>query len=402
MSFISHIYAPDTLSREDEGFLVGWNLENFRCCVAFVATSPLTDGDSPDLDGLKKLLAQVSQCDELKMISDSCSRSQTPPTVLGRWVPKLLSSSSSSSSSSSTSSSSSSSPAIAVVSSVAHADGRQESSLRRNSFSNESMFQSDWVDEEEDAVDGDVDYIPCQMYQNQPIWITLTLSKDTMRPTLHSLYSVGCLYRTTSYFFLFSSPGNTDWLEQDPNCLISPESNSSPDNTDLEYTVSQINAAHDFKVVVNHCLLKSSKQSISPNSFSTAQGFTGGNRNSSIGGLDHIWQCTKGALYGLILLGAWLWHSFSCLCLAGVSFTFSSLPARLLYIHLLQRVQSVYSLSDISFVTAYLNGRLINSLSLLKSCERLAQSWSQPQYRRLILLQNIHSSIVFMYVFCSS
>ena len=88
-SFISHIYCPDTITFKEKGFLVGWNLENFRCCIGFVVTelSSVNAKDEDALDDLKKLLTNICLCDELKLISESCSRSNLPPTVLGQWLP---------------------------------------------------------------------------------------------------------------------------------------------------------------------------------------------------------------------------------------------------------------------------------------------------------------------------
>ena len=368
---------------------MGWNLENFRCCVGFVVS---VKGGQMDLEELRQLLAKASDSEELRCISQSCSRSQAPPTVLGQWLPSLPSSTSYSSSSSSSHRGDyehESSDFNEIGLTIPAENTASSSSSSNNNMEDSSLLGLD------DSFVGH--YIPDSKFQNQPIWITLTLSTDK-KATLHSLYSVGCLYRTTSYIFLYSPPGKMDFFLQDSNCLVPPDSGTR-ERTDLEYTVSQINAAYDFSIVVNYCAQKAGLYTLECqhqvlNGSTSVTGAIGGD----VEGLEHIWRCVKGSALGLILMGAWLWHSFSALCLAGVSLTFSSLPSRLLYIHLLQKVQTVCSLSDISFTTAYVHGRLNNSLSLLKSCERLSLSWSQPQHRRLALLQNIHSYVVFVWI----
>jgi hypothetical protein len=330
----------------EKGYLVGWNLENFRCCIAFVVSevnSTLAEDDEDDpetvLAELNVLLETVSQSDELKVISESCSRTKLPPTVLGQWLP------------------------------TTDSDGTE--------------------------------YVPPTLFQMQPIWITLTNSSGTsregkQRPTLQSLYSVGCLYRTTTYFFQYHVGKEQNFLNMDIACLIPPEPEDKRllrEKSDLEYTVSQCNASRDFRVVVAHLLRK--KRRWSSQSMEMEHGDSPTDSSSSV---DHILRCIRGSLFGIVLAGAWIWDFFCRLVISGVTMNLPSQLRTLLYLHLAQSLQQKISFSDISFTAAYLNERLTSSIGLLSKCSRFTAACSLPPIRRLLILQEIQSSVVFIWI----
>lgn len=347
MPFISHIYCPELLHTSEKGYLVGWNLENFRCCIAFVVSEVncSLDGDGEDdpetvLAELNVLLETVSQCEELKAISESCSRTKLPPTVLGQWLP-----------------------------------------------TNDN--------------DG-TEYVPPTLFQMQPIWITLTNSSGTnregkQRPTLRSLYSVGCLYRTTTYFFQYHVGKEQNIFNMDIACLVPPEPEDKRllrEKSDLEYTVSQCNAARDFRVVVAHLLRKKRRRS-SQSSIEMEYGDSPADSSSSV---DHILRCIRGSLFGIVLAGAWVWDFLCRLIISSVTLNLPSQLRTLLYLHLAQSLQQKISFSDISFTAAYLNERLTSSVGLLSKCSRFATASSLPSIRRIHILQEIQSSVVFIWV----
>ena len=299
------------------------------------------------LGKFKSLLDSVSQCDELKAISEACSRNRLPPTVLGQWLPS-------------------------------------------------SSFSCGAADGE------DSEHVPPTVFQMQPIWITLTNSNATnrdgkMRPTLRSLYSVGCLYRTTTYFFQYNVGEERNVFNMDIACLIPPEPEDDRllrERTDLEYTVSQCNAAKDFRVVVSHLIRKTSRRSGAVDLGTSDQMKDIYLSTSSV---EHILRCIRGSLFGIFLTGAWFWDFLSRFIISVVNLNFPAPLRSLLYVHLAQSVQQKVSLSDISFTAAYLNERLTASVGLLSKCSRFAAAWSLPPIRRLRMLQEIQSSVVFFW-----
>ena len=106
----------------------------------------------------------------------------------------------------------------------------------------------------------------------------------------------------------------------------------------------------------------------------------------------------KGSLLGLLLIGSWGWHTWSLAAVSATAVNFPSAGLRLLYIHLLQKIQTLCSIRDISFTSAYTHGRLTYSLSLLTNCAKLSQAWFHPQNKRLALLRDMQSCLVFIWI----
>ena len=145
--FVSQIFWPSALLSNGQDtkrcFLVGWNLENFRCCIACMIPC-----QNVSLSILKDMLAS----ENIVKITSKCSNtSNSVPTVIGEYLP-----------------------------------------------------------------DAEHTYIPTAGMQIADIWLTLTIDKN-MRSTqpklkLHTLYSCGCLYRTSCYLFRYQSlDANNIW-----------------------------------------------------------------------------------------------------------------------------------------------------------------------------------------------
>lgn len=167
------------------------------------------------------------------------------------------------------------------------------------------------------------------------------------------------LYLCIGFLVLQYSPaGSLDWFHLDKNCL-EPRDSSNREKTDLEYTFCQVNASHDFQAVVRHVLRKGNKNLLCASPAGRPY--------------NYIFRCVRSTVLGVALLGAWAWHSLSLGAVSLVSKSFPVLGVRLLYIHLFQKTQTICSLSDISFTSAYAHGRLTYSISLLLNCTKLSQ-----------------------------
>lgn len=83
--FVSQVlYPAEQLKRlKSHTYLVGWNLDNFRCCISFVIEMP--EQQYEQLCEIIKLTCR----DQMKLLS-SCSRSGNAlPVVLGEFIPGL-------------------------------------------------------------------------------------------------------------------------------------------------------------------------------------------------------------------------------------------------------------------------------------------------------------------------
>lgn len=180
--FISQIYWPEfLLSIKKNSYLVGWNLENFQCCVTNVfAQSEIT------LEDLTNILKSV---DTISSISE-CSKTGSAPIVLGEWIPTLKSA-----------------------------------------------------------------HIPDLNFQESGIWITLT-KRHQPGPVLHSLYSCGCLHKTSCHMIqylpnvIYNLNSNSGYLDN-THCNVD-NSNTS----DIAYTICQINSAKAVHYFVADASLK--------------------------------------------------------------------------------------------------------------------------------------------------
>ena len=235
----------------------------------------------------------------------------------------------------------------------------------------------------------------------KPIWITLTLSREANpRPMLHSLYSIGCLYRTVSYIFQYPEANPIDQFFMSMSCLNFPQ--NSPDScrekSELEYTINQLNAASDFQCAIFYSLLRD--KIINPSNVDDKNSLyksSPSSSDSSTGNLDHIVRCINGSIYGILLVGAWLWNFISLIIVSIVSTNFPLLGVNLLYLHLIQRIRTA-SLKDISFISLYAFKKFSASIDLLMKLNKFVNAWSYPKPQRLQLFREIISTVVFIWV----
>jgi hypothetical protein len=202
-TFVSQIIYPCDILRSihENSLLIGWNLQNFRCTIACAV--PSSKATVEQLDQAISLGAF-----QLEGILQTCSLGDhSQPEVLGEVL-----------------------------------------------------------------VLADPDSHPNMSKQSRSIWITLTVHKENKdedddtdqvcgRPQLHSLYSLGCQYKTSCYMFGYTRV-RTDWLEcfhasrhssMDADGVPSRSHHrsgikagvSDKHLTDLQTIVNQINAAEE-------------------------------------------------------------------------------------------------------------------------------------------------------------
>jgi hypothetical protein len=149
-SCISQVFFPDSLlTITSHAFLIGWNLDAFRCCVVCCITLP-----SSELHLLEEALEQSTS--SLRNRIRLCSRSgDTVPVILGEWIPNIGTS------------------AGPIVPSDSYGI---------------------WIVLTESAPSSSDN------------------GSTPRQPRLYSVYSMGCLYRTHCYLVQYTLP-NTDNLE---------------------------------------------------------------------------------------------------------------------------------------------------------------------------------------------
>ena len=176
--FISQIYWPDFLiNQKEKGFLIGWNMENFQCCITnFVIIS-----DNSFLN-LQQTLNKIGEEDHFY----SCSKTESKPIILGEWVPVLPD-----------------------------------------------------------------DYTPQLAYQREGIWLTLT--RRSSGPLLHSLYSCGCLHRTSCHMIRYEAVQarqlhSFSVSDCEGRSALAPYNDGmgTISESDLSYAIYQINNAENL------------------------------------------------------------------------------------------------------------------------------------------------------------
>jgi hypothetical protein len=167
---------------QQRSFLIGWNLENFRCCVVCAVPSEYFT-----LAELEELLRNLQADPVFQQAIAPCSKNNVPPVVLGEFFPEI-----------------------------------------------------------------EKDYIPPLVYQNATIW--LSMAKDNSSggsssspgssgsgARLHSIYSCGCLYKTSCYLVQYDQM-DTDKLHH----FSFPQDAQS----DLAFTVHQTCASKEIERLI--------------------------------------------------------------------------------------------------------------------------------------------------------
>lgn len=205
-TFFSHIIIPETIiSIKTRAFLVGWNLDGFRCCVA--CTIPITE--NVNISDIEIAVSKASK--KLKKICN-CTSSRTgtvKPILLGEWIPSVNDN-------------------MAIV--------PPESA-------------GIWIILTVDA--------------------NILSTSNQLHPKLHALYSLGCKYTTSCYMVQYSTMDtdrlyclveedsglNSIGLDSfDSMSLGYRKTHSNISSTDLTYIIAQINAAQDLEVTIRQIL----------------------------------------------------------------------------------------------------------------------------------------------------
>lgn len=179
--FVSQIFWPSHCTKlQQRCFLIGWNLENFRCCVVCAVPSEYFS-----LQELQQLLRTLQNDTVFQHTISPCSKNNVPPVVLGEFFPEI-----------------------------------------------------------------EKDYIPPLIYQNATIWLSMAKDGSSAASAasgarLHSIYSNGCLYKTSCYLIQYDQM-DTDRLH---HFSFPPDTES-----DLAYTVHQTCASKEIERLVKQHL----------------------------------------------------------------------------------------------------------------------------------------------------
>ncbi len=154
--FLSQIIYPVSLRQvESHAYLIGWNLEHFRCCIVSVILLPASE---ESIQVIERGLASEEFDRSFDRIIAECSiHGNVKPIILGEWIPDMK-------------------------------ENYGSNDANSENIINNSSFYA----------------LPSANCKEKSIWLTLVsrndnkMQKDPM-PVLHSVYSLGFLYKTSCY-----------------------------------------------------------------------------------------------------------------------------------------------------------------------------------------------------------
>ena len=277
--FLSQIIYPSEglTSIDQHAFLVGWNIEQFRCCISCVIVLPVEQ-----FERLKEALATLSVSSELKDIFQTCSASGSiPPVILGEWIPDIKTKH--------IPPSTMQEAGIWITLTRNDEDYDTTESIEIDKHGNDEI-QNESGNKKDTIVGIGSAVSSAALFFSPYQW---GIQKQQMRPKLHSIYSLGCSYTTSCYMIEFAQ------IDTDKLCCLQLEaihktydlnrrkadiglSSQSPapsprnaasnidvhrrslsnvgiDETmdmDLQFITAQINAAHDLKEAIYSYLVQ--------------------------------------------------------------------------------------------------------------------------------------------------
>eukprot|EP01038_Epipyxis_sp_PR26KG_P006662 gene6662-9144_t len=366
----SYGIAVNSSSNHSHFFLIGWNLDRFRCCIS-AAVGVNSEESIVDQYNRLKLALNRSNAD-LRYLLRSCSKDgAVVPMILGEYI-------------------------TSVPSDYIPPIERQQDSI--------------WIVLTADS-------LPNNRTVNQ-----------FLLPKLHSLYALGCQYSTSCYLFQYETV-NTDRLvclrrESDiislyDNDKSTPQESyfvnndgenkpSTIEKSELDLIVSQINSAHELKkTILFH--LDSFHEQNNNNSVYESYRFSralGTVYNIIINAVRWLHNSMINAVFSI----AWLWfigarivrHRFD------QKYSFFTLGIGLAYwLGLYGGRNSIESVSsntvrnggiscnNISLTSAYITERLIRFESSIRKCAIFPVAWSLPPN----LKQNIYIEVTNFVMF---
>ena len=154
--FLSQIIYPVSLRQvETHAYLIGWNLEHFRCCIVSVILLPASD---ESIQVIEEGLASEEFNGSFDRIIAECSiHGNVKPIILGEWIPDMK-------------------------------ENYGTNDINSENIVSNSSFYA----------------LPSTSCKEKSIWLTLVPRNDNKiekapMPVLHSVYSLGFLYKTSCY-----------------------------------------------------------------------------------------------------------------------------------------------------------------------------------------------------------
>ena len=265
-----------------------------------------------------------------------------------------------------------------------------------------------------------MNFLPDISRQTESVWMVLTKSSSSdMLPTLHSIYSLGCLYKTSCYMCQYN-PIDTDRLQ----CLNSSYSQLDFDTnhhkqqatsysanpflnvSEVELIIAQINISNQLSQTIAHYLTVQGSILREPETFYHSQSQSS-IRSRTIASCTRIMQrlvTYQNDRYRKLLL------LLSCLFCRIIGFIQHLLSMRYGGFHVshsfahwlgLRGVGSIdkpdirkgMCLRDISLTAAFLSDRISLCLDCVPKCAAFTQLWYLPARCKQIVWMNLNSLI---------
>ena len=421
--FLSQIIYPSEglISIDQHAFLVGWNIEQFRCCISCVIVLPVEQ-----FEKLKEALVSLSVSSDLKDIFQTCSASGSiPPVILGEWIPDIKTKH--------------------MPPSTMQEEGIWITLTRDfDDFDTTESIDIDKLKDETHKLKQSENSKRASMLGIGSAVSSAALffspyqwgaQKQQIRPKLHSIYSLGCSYTTSCYMIEFAQ------IDTDKLCCLQLEAihktyelnrrksdvgissqspASSPRNAasnvdvhrrsmssvgvdetldmDLHFITAQINVAHDLKEAIYSYLVQ---RKVIDETVMTSSG-------------NNLYNLSD--RFSLSLM--WTPITWTFLIISSIWFTLVTLMRRIVeaeqHIFMLfwplayvigisapnndhsQIKQKGLSLCDLSFLAAHLSKRLESIEHSLYLCAQFPRSWKLAASKRQFLWLKVcsHAALI--------
>ena len=401
-AYLSQVFYPRgrLVGTKSHAFLIGWNLQNFRCCISSIVELPYSE------DNVALIQSALKNTGELANIFQSCSNTDgATPVLLGEWCPALPADFAPS-------------PArqvsgIWIVLSLR--EGSSSASAERHSSDTES-------DEPTSSINSSSSNWRHQHAEEERR--SSGPGTTSPQPHLHSIYSLGCSYKTSSYMIEYTT------IDTDKLCCLELESTDSSlapppeaaqkllfaapvraaSGPDLSYIAAQINSSQDLHNNIA-AYIECSKSGSGGSASKQGGDYYNDDKHNKSGGPHAFYRSLKqqlrrallAPLRWLLLLSTYLWTRCLGVTVALLS-TKSSILLRILPLDywLGQDTGSgkpddsdsssrSVALSDVSLCCAHLCARAVLMQTSLAYCAHFPRSWKVAVATRQLIWTSVCS-----------